>query len=72
MVTYFEGEGHSAGNFAIHLGFFQNLIIFVIGGLSNVDDSPGETVLQVFNRFKEDFELDWVGEVLLILLHDHV
>lgn len=46
LVTYGKFELHASSLLAVHLGLLENLIVLVSACLSNVHDSPRETVLQ--------------------------
>ena len=70
--TYLESERHPASNFAVHLRFFQNLVVLVRARLPYVDYSPGKTMLQTLDCFKVNIESNGLNKRSLGLLYDHI
>jgi hypothetical protein len=71
-VTYLECELHSSSYLTIHLSLFKDLIIIVVGSLTNINDSPSEAVLQVLDRFEVNIESDGRSEWSFGLVYNHV
>ena len=71
-LTYFKGKGHAAGHFTIHFCVLKNLIVLVVTSLADVNNTPGEAVLEPLDRLKVDIEGDGMHEGSLALLHDNI
>ena len=55
--TYFENELHLAGLDFVHLCLLEHLVVAGIGGLTDVDDPPGQIYIALLRMEKVTFNL---------------
>ena len=72
MRTYLQSEKHTSWNFNIHFSLLKNLIILVSACLTDVDNSPGESVFETLYGLEVDIECYWRVEISFRLFDNHI